>query len=529
MSDMSSLSDTAASTSAKASSIVSTTAASTSGAGEEKDQVDQAFVRPTGTASNLANTADDTATEAPSSTPESTILQIIKTQNPHSPSVAMLGASPLAAAVEIAPSNTNMFAPVTPSASASSGAKPVYDYPSAERGNLAMASGFNQVYKTLSETSKCDASNVDQAFACISGELAQCQADGTYVLKSCDIGQSCYALPKTSGQTGVSVECAVPSDAAARMAGQEPSRAATSITTPVATIAQASAPAPETVSAAVSTPQNAPANTAGNGEDASNSNQSAQANVVKVSQAESTAQPQSTNNPQNIEQGILTKLPETESVQIPVETSISPQLTAVVPTQTEQPATLSAIVAASSAQVDNGGSQNEQHPPKTSAEAKPSTIAESGPLFSVVDVSPSSALADKGQQATTTENSTPPATTSSLSSKPSLLAEQKPAPFSEPPAVPAPAPHFIQTIEKPQQTQDVQKPTPVSSADAAGITFEPLGGNMGVNNNNNNKNQGGNGGVEQKMAIGNANVNADGPIYITVTTTVTTTAYTRGP
>ena len=86
-------------------------------------------------------------------------------------------------------------------------------YPTAAEGNTAMASGYNEVYKSLGEDSACDPADPSQAYACVMGEIAECQSDQTYVLKSCPRGQSCYALPKPSGLTGVVVQCAVPSDA----------------------------------------------------------------------------------------------------------------------------------------------------------------------------------------------------------------------------------------------------------------------------------------------------------------------------
>ena len=92
-------------------------------------------------------------------------------------------------------------------------------YPTAEGGNTAMAAGFNSVYKTLTEDSACSPGIPSQAYACIDGELAECQSDATYVLKSCPQGQSCYALPQPSGSVGVVVQCAVPSDAYSILAG----------------------------------------------------------------------------------------------------------------------------------------------------------------------------------------------------------------------------------------------------------------------------------------------------------------------
>lgn len=99
-------------------------------------------------------------------------------------------------------------------------------YPTAEGGNIAMAAGFNNVYATLNVSSPCNPSDPSQAYACVSGEIAECQSDETYVLKSCPRFESCYALPKPSGLTGVVVQCAVPSDAARIRAGLSSSTAA---------------------------------------------------------------------------------------------------------------------------------------------------------------------------------------------------------------------------------------------------------------------------------------------------------------
>ena len=110
------------------------------------------------------------------------------------------------------------FAPVTldPSSPAPTGTA---RYPTAESGNTAMAAGFNSVYKTLNQDSPCNPADPSQAYACIDGEIAECQSDKSYVLKSCPQGQSCYALPKASGSTGIVVQCAVPSDAYSVLAG----------------------------------------------------------------------------------------------------------------------------------------------------------------------------------------------------------------------------------------------------------------------------------------------------------------------
>ena len=117
------------------------------------------------------------------------------------------------------------FAPVTLDSSAPAPTATA-KYPTTEGGNLAMANGFNNVYAKLNESSSCNPSDPSQAYACISGEIAECQADETYVLKSCPRFQSCYALPKPLGSTGVVVQCADPSYAASVRAGLSLSTAA---------------------------------------------------------------------------------------------------------------------------------------------------------------------------------------------------------------------------------------------------------------------------------------------------------------
>ena len=121
------------------------------------------------------------------------------------------------------------FAPVTLDKSLSAPTGTAI-YPTAGGGNNAMAASFNNVYKTLNEDSPCNPGDPSQAYACIEGEIAECQSDQTYVLKSCPRGQSCYALPKPSGSSGVVVQCAVPSDAYSILAG---SASATAVPTPI--------------------------------------------------------------------------------------------------------------------------------------------------------------------------------------------------------------------------------------------------------------------------------------------------------
>ena len=131
------------------------------------------------------------------------------------------------------------FAPVTlnPSSPAPTG---TVKYPTAENGNAAMAAVFNSIYKTLNTDTPCNPSDPSQAYVCVDGETAECQSDGTYVLKSCPSLQSCYALPKASGSVGVVVQCAVPSDAQSILAGLPSSTASpVSVTSQPAQTSQA--------------------------------------------------------------------------------------------------------------------------------------------------------------------------------------------------------------------------------------------------------------------------------------------------
>ena len=126
--------------------------------------------------------------------------------------------------VQVLAASSDTFAPVTlnPNSPAPTGTA---KYPTAENGNTAMAAGFNSIYKTLNVDSPCNPGDPNEAYACVDGEIAECQSDETYVIKSCFPGQSCYALPKASGLTGIVVQCAVPSVAYSVLAGLSSSTA----------------------------------------------------------------------------------------------------------------------------------------------------------------------------------------------------------------------------------------------------------------------------------------------------------------
>ena len=90
---------------------------------------------------------------------------------------------------------------------------PKYAYPDASNGYQAMAQGYNKVFQSLNPLSACDPNDAKQASACVDGQPAKCEVDGTYTLQSCDGGKSCYAVPKRGGQPGLDVACFTPSDA----------------------------------------------------------------------------------------------------------------------------------------------------------------------------------------------------------------------------------------------------------------------------------------------------------------------------
>ena len=81
-----------------------------------------------------------------------------------------------------------------------------YPYPDASMGASQMAQGYNSIFEGLDPLSPCDPNNKKHASACVRGQPAKCELDGTYSLISCDQGESCYAVPKANGQ-GVDIGC----------------------------------------------------------------------------------------------------------------------------------------------------------------------------------------------------------------------------------------------------------------------------------------------------------------------------------
>ena len=495
-----------------------------------------------GTSSEVLQSGPATSTRATTG-----ISKAIMTASASLASTSLASTAPL---VEIPAANTYQFAPVTVASTTSGAPRPLstVQYPNAQNGNAAMASGFNQVYKTLSETSSCDATDTNQAFSCISGELAQCQSDGTYVLKSCPQGQSCYALPLPSGQTGISVECAVPGNAASRLAVES------SATTPSASaVSQAS-----TVSQALTVAQ-----------------------TSAVSQASPTVQLSSTQNIQNVQGGFVVggfNTPITKSVQQQAQTTASlpsaeadsnsqaetsiPQKLATTPSaRTATPTfmtttTLQKVVSSTTAsRAENADALNQPSASQTATETPASTVshipsAKAGEQFPSSQVTtvvkpvdqssepqdtievPRTTAASEAKN-TQTENRPSATVTTSEESSPTV----HPGPlFSvltpDPSSTPTKEEHQAQPtptsiLALPAAAKDSPEITPTKGAGPAGITIVPMtpppaNNNNNDNNSGNNSPLGTNNVVNEKVVV---NGSGNSPIYITVTTTVTTTAH----
>ncbi|KAA8893172.1 hypothetical protein FN846DRAFT_753531, partial [Sphaerosporella brunnea] len=83
-------------------------------------------------------------------------------------------------------------------------------------GNQQLALEQNQAFAKLTPESSCDASDPNQANACINGSFSQC-VNGKYLsIVQCSKPLKCFALPLQTGQ-GVSVACTTMEDAALRM------------------------------------------------------------------------------------------------------------------------------------------------------------------------------------------------------------------------------------------------------------------------------------------------------------------------
>ena len=433
-------------------------------------------------------------------------------------STSLASTAPL---IEIPASNTYQFAAVTV-ASTSGAPKPssTVQYPNAQNGNAAMASGFNQIYQTLSETSSCDAGNTNQAFSCISGELAQCQSDGTYVLKSCPQGESCYALPLPSGQSGISVECAVPSDAAARLAGQS----------------SATSPVVSAVSEASSTVQGPATQTTQGiqGGDVVGGFNSPTTSVLQ--QAQKTASLLSAEGDSNSQ--AETAVSQTPATTPSARTANQPSVTSTT-LQKVVSVPASASQAATEAPVTTAPQTPSAKPVDQFSASQPTTVAKPVEQLSTsqntMEISPTTAASQP--QNTKPGNQPSVTVTTRKDSSPTPV----PGPLfsvltQEPSSIPAEPddqsqPTATSILALPAAAKNTPEITPTAGGHQGGVTIVPMTPPGSANNNDNNNNNSGNNGpanpggnnfVEEKVAV---NSSGNTPIYITVTTTVTTTAY----
>lgn len=466
-----------------------------------------------GTFSEVSHSQPATSTQATDG-----LDSAVETASASLASTSLASTAPL---VEIPASNTYQFAAVTV-ASTSGAPKPssTVQYPNAQNGNAAMASSFNQIYKTMSETSSCDAGDTNQAFSCISGELAQCQSDGTYVLKSCPQGQSCYALPLPSGQTGISVECAIPGDAAARLADQ-----------------------PSATSPAVSAVSEAPSTVQGPATPTTPSVQGGYVvggfNTPTTSvqqQAQKTASLPSAEGDSNSQ----------------VETAISQTSATTTSAQTADQSSATSTTLQKAVPVTNSASQAATEAPATTASQIPSAkpvdqfptsqlttvakpVEQSSTSQDTMEISPTTAASQfkntksesqPSETVTTTKDSPPTPVSGPLFSVLTPDASSIPAEQDD-----QPQPTATSVAALPAAAKDIPETTPTAGAHQAGVTIVPMTPPSANNNDNNNpgnngpagiNNPGVNNVVEEKVV---ANSAGNSPIYITVTTTVTTTAY----
>jgi len=190
------------------------------------------------------------ASQAPASL-ASTLSVVSSLSNPSQPASSQV----IAGSSGVIPSSSS------PSKSSSTAA---INYPNAQAGNVAMAVGFNQIFKNLNTLSSCNDQDGNQATACVSGELARCEVSGTYSILSCAQGQSCYALPKSQGQTGVYIRCENPTVAAQALAAGGSSGASSApsagnsnvqSTQPASSSASGPSAQPEIVSQSAQSPQ----------------------------------------------------------------------------------------------------------------------------------------------------------------------------------------------------------------------------------------------------------------------------------
>ena len=484
------------------------------------------------------------ASSAPTPTSASSrILSNAYSQASSSPAIVS-SSSP---AVQFAPSNSAEFAPVTAASSLATATLTGVQYPGTQGGSRAMATAYNEIYKKLDETSTCNPNDSNQANVCISGELASCQADGTYVLKSCPDGQSCYALPRVSGGTGVDVTCAVPSDAAAKLSGQSETSnkvaAASQATvnsqsaaTPVTSNAQSLSTFPETESVQIpvqrlSTSSQATITPAsqtqvssvpfGGSVSASTNADNMQYSGNRIQSASSTMKNYQSQleSPTTTTGSQPTSSTQVASSEQSIQTLQSfPSAQATQHTQEAQPTSSSSPLSSTSVPSQPASQFSSNAALETASPTTSATIADGGPLFSL----PPSTPKDASQQAQPTASSASTQETSIAASSPSLRAQEQPARSTE--TSQAPTPHTTQAApEATQPTETAAASKPTSNVDGGGIHIVPEGGANSASAPSTTAAAGAN----EKLAVQNAaqntpNPNASGtPIYITVTVTTT--------
>lgn len=408
--------------------------------------------------------------------------------------------------VQVLAASSDTFAPVTlnPNSPMPTGTG---KYPTAEKGNTAMAAGFNSVYKTLTVDSPCNPRDPNEAYACVDGEIAECQSDETYVLKSCFQGQSCYALPNASGSTGIVVQCAVPSDAYSVLAGlSSPTAASAAVTSQPAQVSQAEGGLSQTIQSAstqnsiqpgtssssvpatVESQTTAPTATVSVMTTAPSHDQGPdQVNraTVSTTSSSSAAQEAVQSQPQALNSPLLAGTATAQQINDPNLFTSSP----ISVTSSSASSTTPAILTSSSTS-DTSSSVSSTMPAVVTSSSTSDTSPSVSSTTPAVETIPNALFA-----VVTGPQSEPTSTreTSKQSSLPTSQTSQTPIKISS-------AMSSQADPDKPQAAEVVSASTSTSSTDGATITFAPTG--LPVN---------------EKVAVGN------GQATVTVTVTVTTT------
>lgn len=388
--------------------------------------------------------------------------------------------------VQVLAASSDTFAPVTlnPNSPMPTGTG---KYPTAEKGNTAMAAGFNSVYKTLTVDSPCNPRDPNEAYACVDGEIAECQSDETYVLKSCFQGQSCYALPNASGSTGIVVQCAVPSDAYSVLAGlSSPTAAPAAVTSQPTQVSQAEGGLSQTIQSASTQNSIQPGTSSSSVPATVESQTTAPTATVSVM----TTAPSHDQGPDQVNRATVSTTSSSsaaqEAVQSQPQALNSPLLAGTATAQqindpnlfTSSPISVTSSSASSTTPAILTSSSTSDTSPSVSS-TTPAVETIPNALFAVV-------TGPQSEPTSTRE-------TSKQSSLPTSQTSQTPIKISS--AMPSQA-----DPDKPQAAEVVSASTSTSSTDGATITFAPTG--LPVN---------------EKVAVGN------GQATVTVTVTVTTT------